>query len=163
MQRTGTRRTPVHLWVVGLLGTLWNAFGAYDYLMTRARNTDYLAGMMPGVDPRDALAWIDAFPVWAQFGWGLGVWAGLLGTLLLLVRSRWAELALAASLVGIALGIGYQIALAPPLPGAEGVNGPAGRWGSSVSASATCRTSAAGRSATAVRFIRSFASSSRSR
>ncbi len=120
MQRTGTRRTPVHLWVVGLLGTLWNAFGAYDYLMTRARNTDYLAGMMPGVDPRDALAWIDAFPVWAQFGWGLGVWAGLLGALLLLLRSRWAELALAASLVGIALGIGYQIALAPPLPGAEG-------------------------------------------
>jgi hypothetical protein len=121
MQETATRHTPVHLWVVGLLGTLWNGFGAYDYVMTRMRDTDYLAGMMPGVDPNDTLAWIDAFPVWAQFGWGLGVWAGLLGSLLLLLaRSRWAEFALGASLVGIALGIGYQIALAPPLAGAEG-------------------------------------------
>jgi hypothetical protein len=120
MQQTASRRTLVHLWVVGLLGTLWNGFGAYDYVMTRARDTDYLASMMPGVDPGDTLAWIDAFPVWAQFGWGLGVWAGLLGTLLLLARSRWAEFALGASLAGIALGIGYQIALAPALPGAEG-------------------------------------------
>ena len=120
MQETVARRTPVHLWVVGVLGTLWNAMGAYDYVMTRMRNTDYLAAMMPGVDPGDTLAWIDAFPVWAQFGWGLGVWAGLAGTLLLLLRSRWSEYALAASLVGIILGIGYQIAAAPPLRGAEG-------------------------------------------
>ena len=111
------RRTPIHLWIVGALALLWNGFGAYDYLMTRSRDTDYLRAMMPNVDPNTVLEWIDGFPVWAQFGWGLGVWMGLLGSVLLLFRSRWAVWAFALSLVGIILGIGYQLAAAPP-PGA---------------------------------------------
>lgn len=114
-------RTPAHLWIIGGLATLWNAFGCYDYVMTRMRNTDYLASMMPTVDPQATLAWVDAFPIWAQFGWGLGVWGGLAGGLLLLLRSRWAVWALGLSLLGAVLGLGYQIAIAPPLPGAEGM------------------------------------------
>ena len=51
MQETVSARTPAHLWIVGVLATLWNAFGCYDYLMTRMRNTDYLKSMMPDVDP----------------------------------------------------------------------------------------------------------------
>ena len=120
MQDAVSARTPAHLWIVGALATLWNAFGCYDYLMTRMRNTDYLAGMMPTVDPNAMLAWVDAFPVWAQFGWGLGVWGGLAGGILLLMRKRWAVWALGLSFVGALLGLGYQIAAAPPLPGAEG-------------------------------------------
>ena len=120
MQQAVSARTPAHLWIVGVLATLWNAFGAYDYLMTRMRNTDYLAQMMPEVDPNAMLAWVDAFPVWAQFGWGLGEWAGLAGGILLLLRSRWAVWALGLSLIGALLGLGYQIAMAPPMPGAEG-------------------------------------------
>ncbi len=113
-------RTPVHLWIVGALALLWSGFGAYDYLMTRLRNTDYIAGMMPNVDPDAVLAWVDGFPIWAQFGWGLGVWGGVLGAILLLIRSRWAVAVLAASLVGALLGLGYQIVAAPPLAGMEG-------------------------------------------
>jgi len=119
MQDMVQARTPAHLWIVGALATLWNAFGAYDYLMTRMRNTDYFEGMMPGVDPNAILAWIDGFPLYAQLGWGLGVWMGLLGSLLLLLRKRWATWALALSLIGAVLGLGYQIALAPPMPGGE--------------------------------------------
>ena len=100
--------TPVHLWIVGGLALLWNGFGCYDYLMTRMRNTDYLASMMPEIDPNAILAWIDSFPIWAQFGWGLGVWMGLLGSLLLLMRSRYAIHAFALSLVGMVLSFGYQ-------------------------------------------------------
>lgn len=111
-------RTPVHLWIVGIVATLWNAFGCYDYLMTRMRDTDYLAGMMPGIDPNAILAWVDAFPIWAQFGWGLGVWGGLAGAVLLLLRSRWAVWAFALSLLGAVLGLGYQLLMAPPPPGA---------------------------------------------
>ncbi len=112
--------TPVHLWIVGALALLWNGLGAFDYLMTRMRNTEYLASMMPSVDPDAMLAWIDGFPVWAQFGWALGVWGGMLGAILLLVRSRWAVPVFAASLVGALLGLGYQIVAAPPLAGMEG-------------------------------------------
>lgn len=112
--------TPVHLWIVGALALLWNGFGSYDYVMTRMRNTEYLAGMMPGADPNAVLAWVDAFPIYAQFGWGLGVWGGLLGAILLLVRSRWAVPVFAASLVGAVMGLGYQIVAAPPLAGVDG-------------------------------------------
>jgi hypothetical protein len=66
------------------------------------------------------LAWIDAFPVWAQFGWGLGVWMGLAGSVLLLLKHRWAVPAFALSLIGAVLGLGYQAVMAPPLAGAEG-------------------------------------------
>lgn len=118
---TPVTSVPKSLYVVGFLGLLWNGFGAYDYLMTRMRDTDYLQSMMPGVDPNAVLAWVDGFPVWAQFGWGLGVWAGVAGSILLLIRHRWAVQTLLASLAGAVLGLGYQIVSAPPMPGADGV------------------------------------------
>jgi hypothetical protein len=120
MATTAQSRTPIHLWIIGGLSLLWSCFGAYDYLMTRMRNTDYIASAMPGVDPQAALAWIDRFPLYAQLGWGLGVWMGLLGSVMLLVRSRWAVGAYGLSLVGAVLGLGYQIVAAPPLEGAHG-------------------------------------------
>lgn len=120
MARTAAGRTPVHLWIVGAVALLWNCFGAYDYLMTRMRNTDYLASAMPGVDPNAALAWIGRMPLYAQIGWGLGVWLGLLGAVLLLLRNRWAVWSFGISFVGAILSLGYQIALAPPLAGATG-------------------------------------------
>lgn len=118
MQQAVSSRAPAHLWIVGILALLWNCFGAYDYTMTKMRNTDYLASAMPGVDPNAALAWVDAFPVWVQAGWGLGVWLGLLGSVLLLLRSRWAVWSFGLSLVGAVVSLGYQIVGAPPLPGA---------------------------------------------
>ena len=109
-------KAPIHLWIVGLLALLWNAFGCYDYLMTRFRNLEYFRSMAPDVDPNAMLAWVDGFPIYAQFGWGLGVWMGLLGSLLLLMRHRWAVPAFALSLLGAVVGLGYQIFMAPPPP-----------------------------------------------
>ena len=114
---------PKSLYIVGALALLWNGFGAYDYLMTRMRNTEYFEKMMPGVDPNAILAWVDGFPIWAQFGWGLGVWGGLIWAILLLMRSRWAVPVFALSLLGAVMGLGYQIVAAPPLAGAEGLGG----------------------------------------
>src|SRR6476469_535735 len=94
------RSTPIHLWVIGALSFLWNCFGCYDYLMTRMRNTDYIAAAMPGVDPNAVLAWVDAFPLYAQVGWGLVVWMGLAGSILLVMRHRWAVGAYCVSLLG---------------------------------------------------------------
>lgn len=119
MENAVTERTPVHLWVVGVLAILWNAFGAYDYWMTRTENLDYLSQF--GADPNSILSWIDSFPMWAQFGWGLGVWMGLLGSVLLLARSRWAVHAFGLSLIGMALSFGYQFSGASPMP--EGMDG----------------------------------------
>ena len=119
MEQATAARTPVHIWIVGLLALLWNGFGCYDYLMTRMRNEQYIAGMMPGTDPQALLAWVDSWPVYAQAAWGLGVWGGLAGAVLLLLRYRFAVHALALSLVGAVVGMAYQLFVAPPMPGPE--------------------------------------------
>ncbi len=107
MQEAVERRTPVHLWIVGVLSLLWNSFGAVDYTMTRLRNTEYLSSI-PGITAEELLAYIDSYPVWAQIGWGLGVWGAFAGSILLLLRSRFAVPAFALSLIGAIMSLGYQ-------------------------------------------------------
>ncbi len=118
MQQTVTARTPAHLWIVGILSLLWSCIGCVDYFMSRTRNSGYLKSMMPDVDPQAMLNYIDGFPIWASIGWGLGVWLGLAGSVLLLMRSRYAVWALGLSFVGAILGLGYQ--LVNPMPGVAG-------------------------------------------
>lgn len=102
-------KTPIHLWIVGGLATLWNAFGCYDYFMTRTQGAAYIKSMMPTVDADAMMAYINSFPIWAAAGWGLGVWSGIAGSILLLLRNRLAVPAFALSLLGAVVGLGYQI------------------------------------------------------
>ncbi|HEX6375765.1 MAG TPA: hypothetical protein VFZ91_08585 [Allosphingosinicella sp.] len=104
------RTTPVHLWIVAGLATLWNGLGCYDYLMTQTRNEQYLANF---TDPQRV--YFDSFPIWMEAAWACGVWGGLAGSLLLLARSRHAATAFAVSLAGLAISTVYQYVLnAPP-------------------------------------------------
>jgi len=77
------RRTPWHLWLVGVLGLLWNSVGAYDYLMTQTRNESYMSRFTP-----EQLDFFYGFPSWVVAFWALAVWGGMLGALLLLLRRR---------------------------------------------------------------------------
>jgi hypothetical protein len=43
---------------------------------------------------------MDRFPLWAQVGYGLGIWGSVAGSVLLLMRSRHAASAFMVSLVG---------------------------------------------------------------
>jgi hypothetical protein len=110
---TTTNRVPWHLWVAGGLTLLWNAFGGYDYTMTRLRNVEYLSRMG---DPDVMLSYIDGMPIYAQIGWGLGVWGSLAGSVLLLLRSRHAVTAFAVSLLGAVLSLSAQYLGPPPPP-----------------------------------------------
>jgi len=96
-------KTPLHLWAVGVVSLLWNAFGAVDYTMTKLKNMSYLAGMTP-----EQQAFLFGFPLWANIGWALGVWGSLIGSILLLARSRHATAAFAISLLGLAINSAYQ-------------------------------------------------------
>jgi hypothetical protein len=103
MQEAVQARTPAHVWIVGILATLWNAFGAYDYIMTQTNNAAYLSQFSA-----EERAFFDSFPGWMEAFWALGVWGALIGSLLLLIRSRYAVHAFGLSLVGIVVGMGYQ-------------------------------------------------------
>ena len=108
---------PWHLWAVGIVSLLWNGFGAYDYIMSQSRNADYMAEMTEpfGMPTAAAVDYFDSFPLWADAAWAFGVWGSLLGSILLLVRSRFAFHAFAASLVGLVVSMAYQAS--HPLPG----------------------------------------------
>jgi hypothetical protein len=103
------RRTPAHLWIVGILAVIWNGFGGFDYLMTQTRNEAYLANF---TDPQRI--YFDSFPAWMEAAWALGVWGGFLGALLLLLRRRWAVAAFAVSLAGLVVTTLYQYVLSSP-------------------------------------------------
>lgn len=104
-----TSQTPIHLWIVGVVATLWNAFGCYDYFMTRTKGAAWIDQMMHTTDGEAIMAYINGFPIWASIGWGLGVWGGLLGSILLLLRNRQAVIVFAVSMVGAVVSIGYQL------------------------------------------------------
>ena len=122
MATTAQARAPVHLWIVGILSLLWSCMGAYDYVMSRMHNMAYLKAMMPNANPALVYAYMDSMPIYASIGWGLGVWGGLLGAVLLLIRSRYAVWAFLVSLVGMVLSFGWQLFLATNVP--AGMNNP---------------------------------------
>jgi hypothetical protein len=98
------RGAPIHLWIVGILALLWSAFGCYDYWMTETANAAYLSKM-----PADMISYMNGLPKWTIGMWALGVWGGLLGSILLLARSRFALWAFALSFIGAVFGLGYQM------------------------------------------------------
>ena len=103
MQQAVQARTPVHVWIVGVLATLWNAFGCYDYIMTQTNNEAHLSQFSA-----EERAFFDSFPAWTEAFWALGVWGALIGSLLLIARSRYAVHAYGVSLVGMVVGMAYQ-------------------------------------------------------
>ena len=109
MATTARSGAPVHLWIVGILALLWNGFGCYDYFMTRTQGAAYINQMMHTTDGDAMMAYINAFPIWVSAAWGLGVWGGLLGSILLVMRNRHAVAVLAVSAVGAVVGLGYQL------------------------------------------------------
>ena len=107
-------RAPWQLWVVGAVSLVWNSFGALDYTMSQLRQPAYLKAVTKGmgVSPEQMSAFIDSFPLWIHAFWALGVWGALVGSILLLSRSRFAAWSFGLSLVGLAVTQLYQ-AMAP--------------------------------------------------
>ncbi|GAA4052175.1 hypothetical protein [Parerythrobacter jejuensis] len=95
-------KTPWHLWVVGILTLLWNAVGIFSYMMTRLDKLEDL-GMTP-----DQIAFFETFPAWANSLWAMGVWGAFFGSVLMLLRSRWAVISIAISIVGLVGTTIYQ-------------------------------------------------------
>lgn len=89
-------KTPWHIWLIGAVSLLWNAGGAFDYVMAHYAADSYLAQATP-----EQRAYYDGFQAWATAFWALGVWGAVAGSLLLLARSRYAALAFGVSLIGL--------------------------------------------------------------
>jgi len=83
---------------------------------TQLGNLSYIEGMVAdtGVSAAEALAHYGAYPAWVHAAWALGVWGAVLGSLLLLLRQRFAAWAFALSLLGLAGTAFYQVTSEQP-------------------------------------------------
>jgi len=89
-------KTPVHLWIIGVLALLWNAMGAFDYLATQLELEAYMAQFTP-----EQLDYFHGIPAWAVAGWAIAVWFALAGSIGLLLRKCWSVWAFGISIAGM--------------------------------------------------------------
>ena len=99
-------KTPWHLWAVGIVSLLWNAMGVLDYLMTMSKNEEYMSAFT-----EEQLEYFYNFPSWVVFFWTLAVWGSLLGSIMLLFRSRIALPIFVLSLAAMVITAIYNFGL----------------------------------------------------
>ncbi|NCP14894.1 MAG: hypothetical protein GW858_12155 [Sphingomonadales bacterium] len=92
-----TAKAPLHLWVVGLLTLVFNTMGIISYTTTAL---GMLADM--GMTPAQ-IAFMESYPTVIIAFWALGVWGAFAGSVLILLRSRWAMTAMVVALIGLAV------------------------------------------------------------
>jgi hypothetical protein len=92
-----SNKTPVHLWTIGILSLLWNAFGAFDYTATQYRIESYVSQFTP-----EQLDYFYAFPAWVDAAWAVGVWGSLLGSIFLLLRKSFSVWLFGVAILGLA-------------------------------------------------------------
>ncbi|QKG70099.1 hypothetical protein [Erythrobacter mangrovi] len=110
MNTETTGKVPAHLWAVGGLSLLWNAFGCYIYTITMMRDPAMMAQAS-----EEMRAAIESTPMWANSAWALGVWGALIGSILLLMRNRLALHAYAVSLLGLIGTAIYEVTSGIPV------------------------------------------------
>jgi hypothetical protein len=104
-----TTKAPWHLWLVGVIALLFNAIGAFDYVMSMVQGRGHYmasAGMSAA-----QIAHYEQMPGWMTVVWTIGVWAAVLGSVLLLLRNRRAFPVFAVSLTAFLVSLIYHYVL----------------------------------------------------
>ncbi|MFW2357214.1 hypothetical protein [Hydrogenophaga sp.] len=96
----GRSGTPLWFWSMAAFGLLWNLYGVYQFAGSLGATTQSLVAA--GMTPAQAEVYL-ALPAWISTVFAVGVLGGLVGSLALLARRRWAAPLFTASLVGYAL------------------------------------------------------------
>jgi len=110
-------KPPLWFWAVSAAMLLWNGLGAMAYVADATMTADALNAL-----PEAERALRVSRPAWATAAFAVAVFGGVVGCLLLLVRSRWAFPVLVLSLLGVAV----QMTQAFLIANSYGVYGPVG-------------------------------------
>ncbi len=103
MEQSSAQGAPWHFWAVGLVSLIWNAFGAYDYTMSMLRDPAYL-----GDFPPEIFEFLNDMSAWEIGLWSIGVWTAVMGSILLLLRTRFAVWAFGVSLIAALGSFAFQ-------------------------------------------------------
>lgn len=103
-------KVPLSFWIVAGLGVLWSGFASLAFWLTATKDQTTMAQTPPAM-----VAALNNTPFWAMAAWGLAVGAAFAGSLLLVLRRRWAVPAFIVSLVGLVILTLYQVAANMPM------------------------------------------------
>ena len=98
MLMSESTKVPVSFWVVSGAALVWNLIGFLVYYLQVSATPEQLAEMYTN---EAELAFMTSIPAWATGAQGLAVTAGVLGSLLLLLRNKMAKMLFIVSLAGI--------------------------------------------------------------
>lgn len=110
-------KPPLWFWAVSAAMLLWNGLGTMAYVADATITADALNAL-----PEAERALRASRPAWATAAFAVAVFGGVVGCLLLLVRSRWALPVLVLSLLGVAVQMTHAFLIA----NSYGVYGPVG-------------------------------------
>ena len=98
-------------WLVAVISLVWNGFGAVDYTMSHTMRDEWFR-MMGMTDAQ--MAYFASYPTWMHAVWAIGVWGSVIGSILLLLRSRHAATAFLLSLIGALASFVAQFTMQKP-------------------------------------------------
>lgn len=97
-------QVPTSFKVIAILAILWNLFGVFSFVGHAFMPEQAFAGMTS--DQKD---YMDTFPAWGYIVFGTAVTTGILGSIGLFMRKKWAGLLFLISFVAILINQFYPI------------------------------------------------------
>jgi hypothetical protein len=102
------RKTPWHLWLVGVVAVLFNSIGVFDFVMSKTQGEAYMAGA--GMTPEQIAHYLE-MPGWMTVVWVVGVFGAFLASICLLLRNKLALPVFVVSLVAFLVSLLYTYVL----------------------------------------------------
>jgi hypothetical protein len=111
---TATNKPGTSFWIVSLIALIWNIMGVIAYLM-QAFMTDDMKALLPETERE----MYENKPAWATAAFAFAVFAGLFGSIGLLMRKKWTTALFIISLIGILIHQVYIFLVSGIMEGAS--------------------------------------------
>lgn len=97
-------KPPVWYWIVSVIAVLWNLLGVFNYIMQSMMTDEMIAAL-----EESQRQYVENVPAWATAGFAIAVFAGLLASVLLLMRKSLAYIAFIISFLGVLVQQSYWV------------------------------------------------------
>ena len=97
-------KVPIWFWAIAIIFLLWNIMGVLSFLMHTLTPGEALSLM-----PLEERELYDSYPAWATVLFAIGVFCGLIGSLGLLFRKKWAKPIFTLSLIAVIIQMTHNV------------------------------------------------------
>ncbi|AXT20003.1 hypothetical protein D7030_02455 [Flavobacteriaceae bacterium AU392] len=99
-----SNKPAIWFWVVAVISLIWNAMGVFQYLIFTYKTESYQAAYTA-----EELEIMNNLPSWYIAVFAIAVFAGVLGSLFLLLRKNVAKTMLLISAIAVVIQMGYLL------------------------------------------------------